>query len=103
MRGMVSPCCLQHDDRDLNRVVPGDDFVFAGVETNLEWARRRMEKSFLGKVIGRLSRTCKNSSARIRLEAGERHQLFFRPMNWSRICVVLSMQGLKNRQRKDDY
>ena len=40
--------------KDVRCVVHGDDFVVAGVETDLEWARRQLEKSFFVKVIGPL-------------------------------------------------
>ena len=32
----------------------GDDFVCAGVESDLEWVRQQMDESLLVKVIGRL-------------------------------------------------
>ena len=34
-RGLASPCCCRH-------IVHGDDFVFAGEETDLEWARQQI-------------------------------------------------------------
>ena len=68
-------------------MVHGDDFVFAGVESDLEWARQQMEKSFLVKVIVRLrgdkqdmrelrvlNRVLSWRSEGIQLEADPRHQ-----------------------------
>ena len=63
MRGLASPCSYRHSSKDLSCVVYGDDFEFAGVETNLQWARREMEKSFLIKVIGRLGATNKTRTS----------------------------------------
>ena len=48
----------------MSRVVLEDDLLFAGVETDLEWARRQLEKRFLVKVIGRhgtMNKTCTSS------------------------------------------
>ena len=71
----------------LSCVVHGYDFVFAGVESDLEWARQQMEKSFLVKVIGRLggdkqdvrelrvlNRVLSWGSGAVQLEADPRHQ-----------------------------
>ena len=40
--------------KDLSCVVHGDDTAFAGVESDLDWARQQMKKSFLVMVTGRL-------------------------------------------------
>ena len=36
VRGLATPCCYRHSSKDLSCVVYGDDFVFAGVESDLE-------------------------------------------------------------------
>ena len=36
VRGLASPCCYWHSSKDLSCVVHGHDFVFAGVESDLE-------------------------------------------------------------------
>ena len=54
MSGLAGPCFNRLSTEHQSCVVPEDDFAFAGVETDLECARRQMEKSFLVKVIGRL-------------------------------------------------
>jgi len=53
-QGRASPCCFQHSARDLRCVVHGDDFVFAGPPSELDWARAATAKCFLTKVVGRL-------------------------------------------------
>ena len=53
-RGEASPCCFRHKTRDLPCVVHGDDFVFAGNDSDLAWTAKSMEAKFLVKMIGRL-------------------------------------------------
>ena len=53
-RGKASPCCFQHASRDLRGIVHGDDFVFAGPDSELKWVQQQMEAHFLVKVIGKL-------------------------------------------------
>ena len=36
VRGLASACCYRHSSKDLSCVVHGDDFVFSGVESDLE-------------------------------------------------------------------
>ena len=92
-------------------VVHGDDFVFACVETDLEWARQQMEKSFL--VIGRLggdkqdvrelrvlNRVLSWRSGGIELEADPRHQEIL-ISELEQGVRGLRTPGVKNPQRKD--
>ena len=37
VRGSASPCVFRHVSRDLVVVAHGDDFVFAGIDVDLEW------------------------------------------------------------------
>ena len=87
VRGKASPCCFRHVTRDLRCIVHGDDFVFVGPEAELRWAQKRMEASFLVKVIGQLggdsgdlaelrvlNRIFRWTSDGILLEADPRHQ-----------------------------
>ena len=87
VRGLVGQRCCQHSSKDRSCVVHGHDFVFAGVDSDLEWARQQMEKSFLVKVIGRpggdkqdvrelraQNRVLSWRSGGIQLEADPRHQ-----------------------------
>ena len=113
VRGSASPCCYRHSSKDLSCVVHGDDFVFAGVESDLEWARQQMEKSFLVKVIGRLggdkqdvrelrvlNRVLSWRSGGIQLEADPRHQEIL-ISELEQGVHGLSTPGVKNPQRKD--
>ena len=113
VRGSASPCCYRHSSKDLSCVVHGDDFVFAGVESDLEWARQQMEKSFLVKVIGRLggdkqdvrelrvlNRVLSWRSEGIQLEADPRHQEIL-ISELEQGVHGLSTPGVKNPQRKD--
>ena len=54
VQGSASPCCFLHPARDLRCVVHGDDFVFVGPDSELAWVQKKMEESFLIKVVGRL-------------------------------------------------
>ena len=94
-------------------MVHGDDFVFTGVESDLEWARQQMEKSFLVKVIGRLGgdkqdvgelrvldRVLSWRSGGIQLEADPRHQEIL-ISELEQFVHGLSTLGVKNPQRKD--
>ena len=113
VRGSASPCCYRHSSKDLSCVVHGDDFVFAGVESDLEWARQQMEKSFLVKVIGRLggdkqdvrelrvlNRVLSWRSGGIQLEANPRHQEIL-ISELEQGVHGLSTPVVKNSQRKD--
>ena len=94
-------------------MVHGDDFVFAGVESDLEWAHQQMEKSFLAEVIGRLggdkqdvrelrvlNRVLSWRRGGIQLEADPRHQEI-RISELEQGVHGLSTPGVKNPQRKD--
>ena len=54
LRERVSPCCCTEAFRCLCYAEPGDDFAFAGPDSELGWARRRMESRLLVKVVGAL-------------------------------------------------
>ena len=52
VRGSASSCVFRHASRDLVVVVHGDDFVFAGVDADLEWVHRELEAKMLFKKVG---------------------------------------------------
>ena len=58
-QGKASPCVFTHTSRDLRCVVHGDDFVFAGADSDLDWITKCMHESFLVKVVGRLGGGCR--------------------------------------------
>jgi hypothetical protein len=53
-RGKASPCCFNHTSSDIKCIVHGDDFVFTGNDSDLQWVQEEMDKRFLVKVIGKL-------------------------------------------------
>ena len=55
IRGSASSCVFRHVSRDLVVVVHGDDFVFAGVDADLEWAHHELGGKMLLKQVGTLS------------------------------------------------
>ena len=55
VRGSASSCVFCHVSRDLVVVVHGDDFVFAGVDADLEWAHHELGGKMLLKQVGTLS------------------------------------------------
>ena len=86
-RGKASPCCFRHKSRDLRCIVHGDDFVFVGLDSELQWATQQMKTSFLVKIIGLLggdaadlkeirvlNRVLRWTPEGILLEADPRHQ-----------------------------
>ena len=95
--------------RSLYKLFWGDDFVFAGVETDLESALRQMEQSFLVKVIGRVGADKQDVRTRlgpvlkgdgIQLEADPRHQEIVISVLEQDVSG-LSTPGVKNQQKKD--
>ena len=54
LQGVSSACCFRHNDRDLRCVVHGDDFAFARGDEDLDWVQKKMEESFLIKIVGKL-------------------------------------------------
>ena len=54
VRGLASPCCFHHPERDIRAVVHGDDFTFSGEEVHLRWVQEKMQASFLCEVEGML-------------------------------------------------
>ena len=62
VRGRSSPSCFHHRRHNLLCVVHGDDFTFSGIQGDLDWVTKEMNKSFLCKVVGTLgsgARDCK--------------------------------------------
>jgi len=54
VQGVSSPCCFYHPVRDIQCVVHGDDFIFAGTDAELDWVKSAMTDKFLIKEVGRL-------------------------------------------------
>ena len=54
VRGLSSPVCFHHPEKQLMAVVHGDDFTLLGTKANLDWADRGLAKSFELKLRGRL-------------------------------------------------
>lgn len=52
--GVASPCCFFHPERKLSTVVHGDDITTLGVDSDLDWFREALGKSFELKVRGRV-------------------------------------------------
>ena len=110
MSGLASPCCYRHSSKALSCAVHGDDFVVAGVETDLAWPRRPMEKSFLVKVIVRLGGNKQDAPStqsflsqkgdEVGLEADPRHQEIL-ISELEQDVRGLSTPAGKNQQRKD--
>ena len=53
-RGVASPCCFHHKDRDIGVVVHGDDFTTIGEAEDLDWYEKGLASFFELKVRARL-------------------------------------------------
>ena len=54
-RGVGSPCCFFHSQRDISVVVHGDDFTALGLGEDLDWYESQLKSAFEIKVRGRMS------------------------------------------------
>ena len=45
-RGVASPCTFSHPERKLKCYIHGDDFVTMGLDHNLKWMKKELERHY---------------------------------------------------------
>ena len=63
-RGRASAVCFYHPTRDILALVHGDDFVFCGMDPELEWIAKELAATILLKRVGKLGGDEKNGDVR---------------------------------------
>ena len=108
-RGVGSPCCFHHPQRDISIVVHGDDFTALGLAKDLDWYEAQLKSAFEIKVRGRLgeetgddreirilNRVVRLDSDGVRYEADPRHaELIVKSLGLEKATPV-STPGVKD-------